>query len=204
MGDFKMFSAFRSRLEKNKRLKNLLLFLRKIGAVNVLHFFEDLFRSKKDCDDFNKFCKDNEEKLKNIFDMLDDEKSKKVFENILRYRTSYNRKYLRGIIDGDQYFDKDIMRFSGDEVMVDCGAYIGDTIEEFVKRNSGYKHIYALEPDNNIIALLKVNAQSAKDRLTIFSVAAWSRKETLLFADDGIGTGHVGRGGAPYRSRFDR
>ncbi|MCM1541796.1 MAG: FkbM family methyltransferase [Blautia sp.] len=195
MGNFKIFSTFRSRLEKNKRSRNLLMFLRKIGAVNILHFFEDLFRSKKSCDDFNKFCKDNAEKLKNIFDMLDDEKSKRVFENILRYRASYNRKYLRGIIDGGQYFDKDIMRFSDDEVMVDCGAYIGDTIEEFVKRNSEYKHIYALEPDNNIIAFLKENARSAKDRLTIFPVAAWSKKETLSFADDGIGTGHVGRGG---------
>lgn len=51
-----------------------------------------------------------------------------------------------------QYFVDDIMRLEKDEVFIDCGAYIGDTAQEFIealKRQgaASYKEIVSFEPD---------------------------------------------------------
>jgi len=56
-------------------------------------------------------------------------------------RASYNMSFKYS-----QYFDEDIFRFGKNEVFVDCGGYIGDTAEEFIKRCENYNHVYVYEP----------------------------------------------------------
>lgn len=46
----------------------------------------------------------------------------------------------------DIYFPE-FIKLIPDEVFCDCGAWRGDTVEQFLRRSPGYKKIYALEPD---------------------------------------------------------
>lgn len=108
-------------------------------------------------------------------------------KKLLQYRKSYDRKYLRGIVDKNQYFDEEILSFSSYEIMVDCGAYRGDTIEEFAKKAVGYQHIYAFEPDKKIVNKLKKKYSFVHGQIYLFSVGAWSKKETLCFSAKGTG-----------------
>jgi FkbM family methyltransferase len=48
----------------------------------------------------------------------------------------------------DMYFPRDIVRLSDNEVLVDCGAFDGDSIRVFLERTSrSFSQIYAFEPD---------------------------------------------------------
>ena len=47
-----------------------------------------------------------------------------------------------------EYFPDDLYEYLDDEVLVDCGAYSGDTISRFMKRRgNNFSYIYAFEPD---------------------------------------------------------
>lgn len=190
-----MIAKVRNWLEKNKMTRNVLLWIRRIGIVNFLHCIQDKKRRKKlkrgGQNSFAEFCANNDDKLEIISNMLEDDRSKDVLAGILQYRKSFDRKYLKGIIDKDQYFDKEIVKFSSQEIMVDCGAYIGDTIETFAKRAVKYRHIYAFEPDGKIIDDLKKNIDIPTDKYTYFPVGAWSKKATLRFSAQGSGVGNI-------------
>lgn len=46
------------------------------------------------------------------------------------------------------YFDPELIALRDDEVLLDCGAYDGDSIRAFLAETGGrYRHIYAAEPD---------------------------------------------------------
>lgn len=87
----------------------------------------------------NDICRDNKR-------FYEDERSKEVFENIMEFykmgNFDFSSIYERGI-----YFN-DIFKFSSEEVYIDCGAYDGRSIVDFIFKVSGqYKKIYAFEPD---------------------------------------------------------
>lgn len=79
-------------------------------------------------------------------DMLSDEKSKDVFIKIIEL-------FKQGCFDFSSvcsngiYFN-DIFDFRDDEIFVDCGAYDGKSVVDFILYVKGkYKKIYAFEPD---------------------------------------------------------
>ena len=78
---------------------------------------------------------------------------------------------------GIQYFDVWIPRES--EIFVDCGAYDGDTIEQFIKwTDSAYEKIYAFEPTENNYR--KIKNKKIRD-CELFNKATWSSSQELKF-----------------------
>ena len=98
-----------------------------------------------------------------LYNKLEDYRSKKLLYAILNNwynfdtittQTSLERNY-------EQYWDLDIIKPSSDEVIVDIGAYVGDSILTYI-RNYGlgqYKKIYAYEITPESIELLKNNTR---------------------------------------------
>lgn len=96
-----------------------------------------------------------------VYNHLSDYRSKKTLYSILsnwyRYdfiNTQKTKEYMY-----DDYFDLDIVKCNKDEVIVDLGAYIGDTIISYMK-NYGtdcYKKIYCYEITESIFETLKNN-----------------------------------------------
>ena len=76
-----------------------------------------------------------------------DDKSIAVFE--AKLDSSYKGLHiaLEALQEDEQYFPAGIINMTKEEIFVDCGAYDGATVLDFVKRVSMYNYIYALEPD---------------------------------------------------------
>lgn len=96
-----------------------------------------------------------------LYDHLGDYRSKKTLYSILNNwynydftTTSKTREYLY-----DDYFDLDLVKCDKEEVIVDLGAYTGDTILSYLKNygNDCYKKIYCYEVTPSSFELLKEN-----------------------------------------------
>lgn len=90
------------------------------------------------------YLRENEVALVKFYDMLEDDFSKKTFENVLKGRISGQLQYFKEVYVDDQYFPDDIIRLDKEDVFVDVGAYVGDTVEWIVnkcKMGGGRKNI---------------------------------------------------------------
>ena len=141
------------------------------------HYIESL-------EEYRLYLRENEESLAKFCDMLEDDFSKKTFENVLKGRISGQLKYFKEVYVDDQYFPDDIITLDKEDVFVDVGAYVGDTVEQIVDKCKGkYKKIYCFEPDDNVRDLLIGNT-SKYDNIEIINKGAWNQKETLYFQED--------------------
>lgn len=113
---------------------------------STVFYLEDPFKFKYMSFDF--YLR-NSEKYQKAYDLLEDELSREIFVAALNSRlrgcSEEIAKFQSKSLYGYQY---DLLQPSKSEVFVDCGAYDGDTVEEFVGVvNNHYKEIYAFEPD---------------------------------------------------------
>lgn len=92
---------------------------------------------------------------------------------------------------GQQYFD--VFAPLKREVLVDAGAYNGDTIQEFInwKGNDDYK-IYAIELSKGMCEVIK---NRAIPNVEVFNASAWNKNEDLSFLDNlrGSAISNIGR-----------
>lgn len=129
-------------------------------------------------------------KNKNLFEQtygwLGDEKSRKTME---QYLAGYIELKEFPFLDNwcvedveDQYFDKELIRFSEQEIFVDCGAYTGDTFENFNKRVESFKCYYAWEPDSRRFQSLHDNMRKAKGEVKHIKLGVWDKRARLCFS----------------------
>ncbi len=104
----------------------------------------------------------NKQNFDRVFSLLADDISKKTFENIIKYKISGKIEYL---IDCEVDFDEPYTSFLKlqNESFIDLGAYTGDTVEEFMRRDPNYKQIIAIEPDMKTFKKLKLNTEIYKN-----------------------------------------
>lgn len=79
----------------------------------------------------NNFLNKNQKRLNWFRNKLYDEKSRKVFDDNKKQRSTlcYSREFD---LPENQYFDDNIINFSDKEVFVDCGAYHGENLIEYL------------------------------------------------------------------------
>lgn len=122
----------------------------------------------------------NRQKYIEMYELLSDEKSKKIFLTLLLYR-----------LTGDIYqeydlFNRDATYFSRTKLMdnesfVDVGAYIGDSIIEFLERTHGtYSSIIAIEADKRRADDLESQFENLHD-FTVYKCGVGRHKETIEF-----------------------
>jgi hypothetical protein len=98
---------------------------------------------------------EHSEEISSVRALLD-AKGREEFDRQMRLRLG---DVSGQVIDsGVQYFPKDVLQLSRNEVFIDCGAYDGDTIAEF-RRATGhhFARIVAFEPDPNYLRTLVQN-----------------------------------------------
>lgn len=177
-----------------KILTPFIIFIRYFAGTNffnsILDFAEvNLFHTSYQTT--QQFIKCNKQRIKQILQILEDEKSKKVYQCIWKYRATHNRKYLKGIVDKQQYFDSELIQLGEQEGFVDCGAYKGDTIKQFLKRlpHKKYQFIVAFEPDEYNFKKLSKYLQKNKHTRTCtpgggllyYKLGTWHEKTCLRF-----------------------
>lgn len=148
----------------------------------------------------------DEERIVAAYHLLADDKSRQLFIRRLaliasgyEYQAyqSYLREFSEPVLkfgyDNPErfrtggsyfYFNNDVLMLQDDEVLVDGGAYSGDSAEEFMlaceRNNVRYKHIYCFEPDAANYLQLVENASKCRD-MTCLNYGLWSHRATLRF-----------------------
>ena len=128
------------------------------------------------------YAKANSDQLKKVYKMLADEQSKKVFENVIRYKLSGDINYLKECeTPSDEKFD--LLNIGTEETVVDLGAYDGDTLVEFLNGTSmQFKKLYAMEPDHKNYRKLKRKLYMIGSALLEpYNAGAWDEDTTVTF-----------------------
>ena len=131
------------------------------------------------------------------YDCLSDFKSRREFAAQIATRYSLDFDQLPQPDDpAEIYFPRELMRLCSDEVLVDCGAFDGDSIRLFRKWTSGqYRHIYACEPDASNRARLEGFIRSLRDgepsRITVLPFAVGDRDGVVHFDASGTAGSHL-------------
>ncbi|MCE1115811.1 FkbM family methyltransferase [Pseudomonas sp. NMI795_08] len=77
---------------------------------------------------------------------LEDEASKQLLDAIVEYRTLGDPRCLPALA-GQQYFPTDLPRLPEPLRFIDCGAYIGDTVQALLAGGFGFAGLATFEPD---------------------------------------------------------
>jgi FkbM family methyltransferase len=133
------------------------------------------------------FFEQNYDKFLEVYNLLEDELSKKVFINTINFKITGKINYLIDCTSEKQEIFENIIKFNENEVFLDLGAYNGDTIKEFIEQTDDkYKQIIAFEPDEkNFKKLKKYLKNNAIKNAHCFKFASWEKQEILFFNDSG-------------------
>lgn len=171
-----------------KVLHPLIVFIRYFASTNFFNTVLDFMEVKVFHTSYKiteEYLHKNKKRIREITESLADEKSRIVYRNIWKYRATHNRKYLKGIVDREQYFDSEIIKLTEKEVFVDCGAYKGDTIREFYKHlpvQNKCSAIVAFEPDKYNFKMLKKYVEKlGKSEIECYPLGTWNEKAELRF-----------------------
>ncbi len=94
-----------------------------------------------------------------------------------------------------QYFDKDIIKFTDNEVFVDGGSYNFGTSKILLEKCQTVKSIYAFEPDRNHWESVQDGIRDCNfNRVTFIKKGLWSTPATLSFESD-LSESHVSKSG---------
>lgn len=138
-----MISRIKYIMEHHSFFRKVVPICRKVGLVHFLHRIKSDFdrignRDKRK--EFQDFYEEHKNDFERLSKMLEDDFSRETLQRILDFRKNWKIKVLRPIIVNPQYFPKDIFECTEKEVLIDGGAYVGDTVEEFlnwVRRSGG-------------------------------------------------------------------
>ena len=179
----------------------------------MMHLLERLkiIRRLKNANYFRKLFKKNRKEINLVFESLSDEKSRDVLKKILRARSSWIREntyywnkiaidkcteYSFTTEEGfnvyntkNQYFVDDCFKLDfADLILIDGGAYRGDTIELLnLLSNGQFKYIYAFEPLKENYAVLErvIEKAQVRDKVEVFQIGLDNQHGVALFENQG-------------------
>lgn len=134
------------------------------------------------------------EELLSVYDMLASQYSKELFTEIILSRMEGKEIPEKCVSDNQYFAKKDFKLRNSKEIFVDCGAYVGDTVEQYLYMKEGvFGKIYAFEPDlGNADALskrverLKGEWNIAENRIHIINGAV-GKEDGRLFVTNDVG-----------------
>lgn len=138
------------------------------------------------------------EKIGTTFNLLEDAESREVFrrhiEGFFSFSKGFNKpSYFHDLCRPNQYFPDDIMFFSSDDVCVDCGAYIGDTLSNFVKFRKPFEHYicYELSKKNFFELQRQINImtkETVEGTISLYNFGVSDKDQTIRYKDDDSST----------------
>lgn len=96
-----------------------------------------------------------------LYNRLGDYRSKLVLMNTLYNWISFDSTYIRNMHEGNfkDYYDLDLLSCDENEVIVDIGAYTGDSALDYIETYRKYKKIYCYEITPQSVETMKTNLQ---------------------------------------------
>jgi FkbM family methyltransferase len=138
--------------------------------------------------------------VKKAFALWADEDSQHEYIGQLQWRTSLDRSTLpHHLPQKEIYFVDDLVSRNNEEVFIDCGAFDGDSVQEFLNRHgSAFKKIIAIEPDpangKAFIARIAKLPAEFQNRIQIIPNATSAVRSTVTFNATGTAGSAIGAG----------
>lgn len=105
----------------------------------------------------------NQDKIRSVIEMLEDDRSVETYLHILACRAACRYPDMRYIEDRPYGALPEFRLLDKNDVMIDCGAFVGDTIEKFVWDHLGmFERIIGFEPDPRNYAAMSRRAERLK------------------------------------------
>lgn len=129
--------------------------------------------------------------LKKMLDYIDanlaDQESRDIIHNRCKTFLTGDLSYIdKNEINSHSYFSQDFYPISSDEVLFDCGAFTGDTIEDFVTfTNKKYKKIVAFEPDEKNVKRLNAFVNNKIENVVVIQKATGDKNGKVSFLNNG-------------------
>jgi FkbM family methyltransferase len=121
-----------------------------------------------------------------------DEESLATYRANIIWRALGDPSYLPYPAPQNTYFPQDIFKLSPDEVVVDCGAFDGDTLRLLLSVTSEFKAFYAVEADTTSIERLRAYVGTLPSEIAAkvhnLDYAVGAERCTLRFAMSGAAT----------------
>lgn len=134
------------------------------------------------------YLESRQKDVKWIYSVLEDDKSEKALDSFLYQRIYGN---ISKEYDENQYFQDDIISVSENEIFIDCGAYHGESINDFLKylrkqNIYSYDKIIAFEPEPENVEIMKRNIANIEN--VVFEQAGVYKETTTLKICSGSGS----------------
>ena len=119
-------------------------------------------------------------------EMLCDDLSRKIYDNVILYKLTGKIDYLF-YAESEKNESYELLGAKQFKICADLGAYNGDTVRELLEICPDAEKIYALEPDRRNFKKLDTfcNTYDGKTELIPINAAAWSEDTLISFADEG-------------------
>lgn len=134
------------------------------------------------------FDKTNQKDIIKTYNLLHDNESKEVYNNLLQFRLTTEKKYIKKAKATIPFlFDKQVLPLTNSEVFVDCGGYDGDSIKSFLNAvDNKFSHIYSFEPDKlNYKILTDWITKQADSRMTAVRKGVYNYTGEIRFSESG-------------------
>ena len=145
------------------------------------------------------------DQVRAAFDLWHDDASRAEYVAQVRWRLRLDFDNLPLPVKESIYFPADLFSISDDEVFVDCGAYDGDTIRDFlVHSGKRFRRIFAFEADTRNFAKLKRFVETLspelRGRIEPIGKALGERSGILRFSATGTAAASVSAEGVDVES----
>ncbi len=149
--------------------------------IPIMHIY-DLYFSNYEKGENVEWLEKELPNIKKAIELLADDQSRDVFTNIFCnkiYGSGTEIDYETFATSGE-YFNTGILTIEDNEVFIDAGAYIGDTVDDFVKISNGeFKKIYTLELSTENYKILTNNISQYEkqihDKIVPINAGVWNQ-----------------------------
>ena len=137
--------------------------------------------------------------IRSAFALYQNEASRNEFYAQIKFRCLGNFSELPAPVGHETFFPTDLWRDTFSDTFIDCGAFIGDTLQPFLKLFEGNcSKVIVIEPDPNNFFQLETYIQklpaSQKEKIIPKKLAIGSRNEKVNFNAEGNASSSTGQG----------
>jgi FkbM family methyltransferase len=128
--------------------------------------------------------------IRRAFRLWADEASRREFVAQVKWRLTGDYDDMAPLSGRDSYFGEDFFPMRPDEVVVDCGAFDGDTLKTLIRqRGASFARYVALEPDPESFEKLNRLVNSLPDecrsKMTVHPYAVGASRRRVKFSAQG-------------------
>ncbi len=160
---------------------------------------------QRDLGNYKKFLTENENDIYSIFNKLNNDEDKRVFENVICGWTTSDLSYFRKVVSHNQYLLDDL-NFSENETIIDCGAFTGDTYLSINSKTKGrFNKYYAIEPDPDCFQALLETCVTNQEKVIAINKGVYEISGTIAFNNEAnvFGGGAIEQNGNTFIEVID-